>query len=162
MFAQETKLFRFMLGYLQRLVGDLTDEELSRPVSGAVNPPAYVLGHLAISNDFALQILGEAPVCPQEWHEAFGPGSSPESLRIPLPTKAELMTAIETGHARVCEAVKTASPEALAEPQTFPFFRNTPIETLGDCISLLMTTHFATHIGQLSVMRRQLGHTPLF
>jgi hypothetical protein len=50
----------------------------------------------------------------------------------------------------------------MAKPQSFPFFVNTPIKTVGDCVALLMTTHFSTHIGQLSLMRRQLGRPPLF
>lgn len=162
MFAQETTLFQFMLGYLQQLVANMPEDALHRPVAGAVNPPAYVLGHLAISNDFTLQILGQPTVCPPEWHEAFGPGSSPAKMKIAYPSKQELLTAIATGHARVCEAVKTASPEALAQPQSFPFFKGTPIKTLGDCVALLMTTHFSLHIGQLSLMRRQLGQPPLF
>ena len=151
-----------MLGYLKTLMAEIPEDDLTKPVAGAVNSPAYVLGHLAISNDFALEILGQPKVCPAAWHEAFGPGSSPAKMKIAYPSKQELLTAIETGNARVCEAVKSASPEALAHPQTFSFFQNTPIETLGDVVALLMTTHFALHIGQISLMRRQLGRPPLF
>lgn len=162
MFAQETTLFRFMLGYLQNLMADFDERELNKPVAGAINPPAYILGHLAISNDFTLQLLGQANVCPPEWHAAFGPGSTPDGMEIAYPSKQELLDAIQRGHARVCESVKTAMPEPMSQPQNFPFFAGTPIKTVGDCVALLMTTHFSLHIGQLSLMRRQCGRPPLF
>jgi len=162
MFTQETTLFRFMFGYLQRLMADLDDRELATPVAGAVNPPAYVLGHLAISNDFTLQLLGQPTVCPAAWHEAFGPGKTPSTMGIELPTKQVLLDTIQLGQEQICEAVKTATAEAMAKPQTFSFFAGTPIKTVGDCVALLMTTHFSTHIGQLSLMRRLLGRPPLF
>jgi hypothetical protein len=162
MFAQETTLFRFMHGYLERLMADLDEGELATPVAGAVNPPAYVLAHLAISNDFALQLLGQPTVCPAAWHEAFGPGKIPSATGVALPKKQELLDTIKLGHERVCEAAKSASAEAMSQPQKFSFFANTPIKTVGDCVALLMTTHFSTHIGQLSLMRRILGRPPLF
>jgi hypothetical protein len=59
-------------------------------------------------------------------------------------------------------AVPTADPTAMAAPQSFKFFVNTPIKTVGDCVALLMTTHFSLHIGQLSLMRRITGKPPLF
>jgi hypothetical protein len=162
MFSQEIVLFRFMQGYLEKLLTDLSDEELGRALPGAVNPPIYVLGHLAISNDFTLGLLGQPTVCPQAWMEAFGPGSSPENMKIPYPTRQELMSAIRRGHECVCSAVPSADPQAMAQPQSFSFFENTPIKTVGDCVALLLTTHFSLHIGQLSLMRRQLGKPPLF
>ncbi len=162
MFEQEITLFRFMHGYLERLLADWDEAYLTEPLPGAVNPPAYVLGHLAISNDFALQLLDQPRICPREWHVAFAPGSSPEKMRTAYPTLAELKDAIKLGYERVCAAVPHADPTAMAEPQSFPFFANTPIQTVGDCVAVLMTTHFSLHIGQLSLMRRQLGQPPLF
>ncbi len=151
-----------MFGYLSKLVGDMTDEELARPVPGAVNPPAYILGHLAICNDSALDLLGQPAICPPAWHEAFAPGRTPSEVDFEYPSKDELLTKIGEGVERICASAPHASPEAMARPQTFPFFKNTPIKTVGDCVALLMTTHFSLHAGQLSVMRRQLGRPPLF
>jgi hypothetical protein len=162
MFAQEATLFRFMHGYLKKLVAEMSESDLTTAVPGAVNPPAYVLGHLAICNDSTLQLLGQPTVCPATWHEAFAPGRKPGEVGMPYPTKQELLNAIKLGVERICAAVPSASPDAMAQPQTFPFFANTPIKTVGDCVALLMTTHFSLHCGQLSLMRRQLGHAPLF
>jgi hypothetical protein len=40
-------------------------------------------------------------------------------------------------------------------------FKDSPVQTQGDILSHLMTTHFATHVGQLSVWRRAHGKPPL-
>ena len=162
MFEQEIPIYRFGLEYLKKVVAHIEESDFTKPIARAINPPAYVLGHLAISNDFALQLLGQPTVCPAEWHAAFGPGSGPDKLKIDYPSKQELLETFELGHERVCEAVKTASPEAMRQPQSFPFFAGTPIRTIGDCVVLLMTSHIGLHTGQLSLMRRQLGHPPLF
>jgi hypothetical protein len=162
MFEQEVVLFRYMHGYLQRLTADFTDADLLVTPQGAVNPPAYVLGHLAISNDYTLQLLSRPTVCPEEWMTDFGPGRHPDQLAGRFPSKADLLQVIREGHERVCAAAPQADPEAMAKPQQFSFFENTPIQTIGDCVALLMTTHFSLHIGQLSLMRRLLGHPPLF
>jgi hypothetical protein len=161
-FAQEITLFRFMHGYLQKLMAELTDADLRAVTPGAVNPPAYILGHLAISNDFALRLLGRPPVCPAEWAAAFGPGSSPEKMQIEYPSKAALLETIRLGHEAVIAAAPDADQRMMGKAQSFPLFKGTPIQTVGDCVALLMTTHFALHVGQLSLMRRQLGHAPLF
>jgi hypothetical protein len=162
MFTQEVTLFRFVHGYLQKLIADMDDRNLTNAAPGAVNPPAYVIGHLAIANDFALQLLGQPNVCPESWHEAFGPGSSPDRMKIGYPPKQELLEKVRLGHERVCAAAMAASADAMSKPQPLPFLKDTPIMTVGDLVAHLMTTHFAVHVGQLSLMRRQQGRPPLF
>lgn len=162
MFAQESTLFRFMQGYLEKVVADFSDDDLTKPTPGAVNPPAYVLGHLAICNDFSLQLLGKPTVCPRAWMVAFGPGSSPDAMKIPYPSRMDLLDALRRGHEQVLAAVVDADPAAMAAPHAVAIFAGTPIQTIGDVVSLLMTTHFSLHIGQLSLMRRQTGRAPLF
>jgi hypothetical protein len=162
MFEQEVTLFRFMHGYLQNVVAEYSEADLQAVLPGAVNSPGYVLGHLAISNDFALGLLNQPKVCSEGWGTAFGPGSDPTKMQIPYPSKQILLDTIRQGHERVIAAVPQADPVAMAQPQTFPFFRGTAIKTVGDCVALLMTTHFSLHVGQLSLMRRMAGYPPLF
>ena len=162
MFEREIRLYRFMLGYLRSIAKDLDDGQLMLPPSEGVNPPAWVLAHLAIVNDSALRILGVGPVCPREWHSAFGMGKKPSELTIMYPSKVELLEKIEEGHALVCETAKSADPAAMDKPHSFAPFKGSPIETMGDLMAHLLTTHFASHVGQLSLMRRQLGFAPVF
>ncbi|WP_425618470.1 DinB family protein [Anatilimnocola sp. NA78] len=161
MFERETKLSRFMAGYLHKVIGEMTDDQCRQVTPGALNPPSHVLGHLATSNDSALRLLGQPAVCPKEWHALFGPSAIPPNADL-YPKKQELLERFDAGHAAVCAAAANATEEAMNQPQPSKIFQDTPINTTGDLVALLMTTHLSLHIGQLSLMRRQLGHPPLF
>lgn len=161
MFELELTLFKFNRNYLRMLVADLAESDMqSTPFAGA-NPPVWILGHLAMSTDFAGGFLGLEPACPPAWHKVFAPGSKPADLKPPLPTKAELMEAIENGYRRVAEAAPTANPETMNEPHGIEMLAPTVLKTKGDVMGHLMTTHFAFHLAQLSACRRVAGKGPI-
>jgi hypothetical protein len=164
MFERELTLYAFNQHYLHKLTADLTDEHLAQPTAG-VNPPVWLLGHLCVGTDFALMLLGgrRKALCPPDWHRDFSPGSPAIPERRPLPTKAELLTAYDRGHAAVAEAVRTATPEQLDKPHGVDMPQlKTHVPTVGDLIAHLLTTHEATHLGQLSAWRRQAGLPGVF
>jgi len=162
MFEREMRLNGLMHGYLKRLLDDVDDAQLVVPVAEGGNPPAWILAHMVVANDYALRALGDARVAPGEWHKRFGPGMSPKADQSPLPTKAELVEKLEDGRKRLIAAAAKADGARMNEPQTFELFKGTPIETIGDVVAHLMTTHVAGHLGQLSAWRRMHGKPPLF
>ena len=83
-------------------------------------------------------------------------------MKMNYPSKQELLGMIQKGQEKISEAVKNASPESMSQPKTIPSLAASTLTTVGDLVALLMTTHFALHVGQLSLMRRQLGKAPLF
>lgn len=158
MFERECTLYAFVLGYAQRLVADLDEAEMAVQPAPGMNPPAWILGHLAIATDYALRLLGEATACPRDWHVRFGPGSVPPADPAAYPSKAELMAALERGHERVDTAARRATPERLEQPHGVEIaFLKEPLPTVGDLLAHLMTTHEAAHLGQLSAWRRLQG-----
>jgi len=74
MFEQEQRLYRFMSNYYHSIVKDLDEAALKHRESENVNPPGWILGHLALVNDFALNLLGQEPVCPANWGCCSDPG----------------------------------------------------------------------------------------
>jgi len=161
MFEHEIRVSRQMGNVLKAVVKDFGDEQFTRPVAGAINPPAYIVSHLTASADFGLAKLGRAPLCTEEWRKAFGPGSKPDPACKYLP-KAELLQMFDRHYDELRSAAAAATPEVAVKPHGVPFFSGTPIETVGDVIVLLLTSHLGIHIGQMSLMRRQLGFPPLF
>jgi hypothetical protein len=163
MFEREATLFRFQLSYFERAVEGIGDDRLTEiPVEG-LKPPAWLLGHLAIANDYTLDLLGAPRACPVRWHRNFGPGSSPLDLRGALPTVAELVDGFERGHRAVLQALPTATPEAMAEPNPLPMpFLKENLPTAGDLVAHLLTTHVSYHMGQLSTWRRAAGLPQVF
>lgn len=153
----EPRLFALMFDYTRRLTADVSDADLYKQPAPGMNPAGWLLGHLALSNDFALSIMGEATVCPAEWSQWFGPKSVPLAEGMPRPKKNEFLSMIETGYAKVSAALaKGPAPDKLAAPNPIDFLRG-PLPTAGDLLAHLLTTHVATHLGQLSAWRRAAG-----
>ncbi len=160
MFERELTLYQFNLNYLKMLVADLAEDLSGAPFEGG-NPPVWILGHLAICTDYAARMLGEKPVCPREWHKQFAPGTKPLDLVPPLPTKSELVAAIENGHRRVAAAMPNASADVLNQPHAVELLKPTVLKTNGDVLAHLMCTHPAFHLAQLSACRRRQGKPPV-
>jgi hypothetical protein len=154
---RELTLYKFNLNYLKLLAADIAESEMSvTPFAGA-NPPLWILGHLAVATDYAGKMLGLERACPRDWHVKFAPGSKPADLQAPLPSKSDLMAAIENGHRRVAEAAPGASRDVLDKPHEVELLKPTNLKTNGDVLAHLMCTHIAFHLAQLSACRRHSG-----
>lgn len=155
-------LFDFNLAYLRLQTEDIPDDKFSLAAFPGGKTPRWLLGHLAICNDYGLQLLGRENTCSEVWHRAFGPGSDP--ARSPIePGKGELMTAMDRGAVAFKDAARAATSGQLAAKHQVPMkqlLRHTP--TVGELVAHLLSTHFATHLGQLSVWRRQQGLAEVF
>lgn len=154
-------VYKFLDGYERKLLADLGNEAMSEPAFPGGNPPAWIVGHLALASDFALGILGQPALCPKTWLVMFGPGSDPAKHRERHPTKAALVAALERGHAAVVAAVPNFDPAKLAEPSPFEPLRHV-LPTAGDLLIHLMTSHESFHVSQLSACRRARGLGPVF
>lgn len=162
MFEREAVLYDFVLGYVQRLMADVDDARLAWSPQPGVHSAAWILSHLAIATDYVLMNLGQKPALPREWHKRFGPGSAELAVDEARPSKDELLAALAAGHARATQAANAAKPEQLQGPHPVKVLDGTPIKTVEHLIAHLITTHAATHAGQLSFWRRCAGKAPLF
>jgi len=162
MFENAAHVARQQLRLLGMLANDIDDARYAQPISGAKNPPAFILCHLCVSFDFLLTRLGKPTQCPANWRENFGPTCTPEKVAIPYPPKGEVLALLERLVHAACAAAVEVKPEFAAQPHGIPFLAGSPVQTNGDFITLLLASHPAFHAGQLSLMRRQLGFAPLF
>ena len=162
MFEHDVRVSKQMLNLLRALVKEIDDANFLRPVPGARNPPAFILSHLAVTADAGLMRLGREKLCPDSWHQAFRPGSKPEEVPFAYPSKQELTAVVERGYEALQSAALSATPEQVNQPHGVAFLKGSPMESVGDLIVLLLTSHMGIHLGQLSLMRRQLGFPPLF
>jgi DinB superfamily len=150
------------LRYSQGLAADVPEEQMcAQPVAGRVmNHPAFVLGHLAWVADMAAGFVGLPPTCPEGWKELFDRGAQPLADRSRYPSKAVLLRALEDANARLAEGLTKAAPEVLAQPA--PERARARFPTIGALLIFLMTSHQATHNGQLSAWRRAMGLPSVF
>jgi hypothetical protein len=144
--------------YAQRLVGDLSEADMTAQPPGAVglmNHPAWILSHLALYHGLCAQMLrGETPLDPVD--HPYGP----KSVICPDPAaylpRAALVAEFARVHDEAEQALCGASEAVLA--------RSTPLErwramhpTIGDMAVTLMVKHESHHLGQLSAWRRAMG-----
>ncbi len=156
-------LYAFNLGYCERLSAELESGTIYKRPVAALHSPGWILGHLAIATDWAGRFVGLERECPADWHRAFGPGKTDEVEDQTRPTKEELLAALRRGHERVAAAVaRGLDEERMAQPHGVGPLTGTPIRTANDVLVHLLTTHEATHLGQLSVCRRAAGLPALF
>ncbi len=140
-----------------------TGASLQRALAGLAkggHDVRWVLGHIAISLDFAASIIGLPSASPPEWNALFGPGAS--GTTSGGPNLAELVAVIDRGHAHIADALPKTDPALLEQPHGMEFFDQTPLKTKGDVIAMLMTSHEAYHIAQLSACRCAAGLKPIF
>lgn len=152
--------FSKTIEFLQRLVADIPDELLSVQSHGAVNHPAWVIGHLVYSCQLIAGEMGVEPWLALGWEQRFGTGSQPTDSRQAYPGKDELLTLLADAQQRVCRRVVELGIEGLAVP--LPDVRYRHIHpTLGHAVFHVLTSHAAVHVGQVSVWRRVVGLGPL-
>jgi hypothetical protein len=156
MLERERKLYAVVLTLCRRMLADIADEEMTFQPAPGMNHPAWIIGHLAVTTDSAVKIVGGTPVCAEEWRAKFGPGSTLVADRSAYPSKSELLAAFEAGHARVMEGMAKVTEEHLSRPQPSRFFKE-ELPALGDMLLNLITAHPMLHLGQLSAWRRAMG-----
>ena len=149
MFQREVALYEFLLNYGRKLTEDLSPQQYYEQPSQGLNHPAWVLGHLSFVAQFGVSLCGGETWLDESWNDNFGVGSTPQNTPEPYPSVAELLEGYEDGHARLTQAVQQADPTLLQ--------KETEIETLRAVfptqdllVAHILTSHEATHLGQLS------------
>ena len=159
MFERELRTFRFLLGYGELLLSDVTESEMTaQPVDG-MNHPAWVLGHLAIAFDRHAEYAGVEREL-RNWDSLFGMGSTPSADADAYPSKDELLKAWKAAGERFAAAVESANEAALQTPTEGPLVG--PFPTTADFLSFSLTSHTSIHLGQLSAWRKAMGRPAMF
>jgi len=148
-------------GYAERLVADLSDEEMvAQPVSGVVmNHPAWVLSHLSIYGPVLARMLrGDSFEDPAS-HE-FGRDSEPLDDVAVYGSKATILDRFRENYDEAAAAARRADLAV--------FERDTPLErwqsripTLAHLSVHLLNSHVALHLGQISAWRRAGKRPPV-
>ncbi len=146
--------------YGKQVLADIEcDRMAERPMD--LNPPAWILMHLATAADYAATLLGGSGVCPADWNEKADTKKPVSSSRGDYPAKEELVATFEKAYMHASDLLSKATPEQLAAPQKLGFFE-TELPTVADMAGFLLVAHLSIHLGQVSAWRRATGKPPLF
>lgn len=155
-------IFRFNAHYASQLFKVAPEHWTAEAFPGS-QTPHWLLGHLTIGTDYALRVLGLTTGLPAEWHARFGPGSRAVDMDGLIVEHQALWDGYIAGHARVEAALPKADPAVLDQPHQVPMRQLLKfVPRKADLLLHLLTSHEATHLGQMSTWRRQAGYPSIF
>jgi hypothetical protein len=146
----------FLLTQYDRWLAGLHDGHLAlEPVRGT-KTAGWIIGHLAITGDFARRLCGLPPIAPKEWRAMFAPGTLPSLESSSYPPMGALLTTFRAVYRDLAANAGSSSAEALSAPNPFEAARPA-FPTGRDFVLYLLTGHLAYHLGQLSIWRSAAG-----
>jgi len=149
------------MAFVQELVADLSDDEMTLQPPGAPNHASWTLGHLIHSCQAIAGELGVGPWLPDDWESRFGYGSSPSGAATSTGTgKAALLAALVDASDRLRTILLATDESRLKDPLPDENARKT-LPTLGDALLQVVSAHTAFHAGQLAAWRRAIGRPPV-
>lgn len=143
------------LGYGQRLVADLSDEQMGLQPGPGMNHPAWVLSHLNAYHP-VIEAVVKGELFEDPVGHKFGMKSKPEADRSIYASKDKLVADFVAGHGRVEEALRAADDSVFAKAVVLERWVKF-MPTAGVALPYLMLVHENTHFGQLSAWRRVQG-----
>lgn len=156
MFENEIVTNQLLIDWFRKMVSDIPGERMFEPAPGHGHPPVWLLGHLAICGELGVKFLGGELTHP-EWLPLFGPGSSNQISADCGLEFAELVQAVETSYEDFRTQSVTADQDSMSQPHGIELLESSPVQTCGQLISHLLSSHFSFHLAQLSAWRRSAG-----
>jgi uncharacterized damage-inducible protein DinB len=156
MLDQLAYLYGFNLKYAEKLVKDVSPEQMAQQPGGVINHPAWSLGHLVVSAGHLGELLGLESSLPEGWSKTFATGGVPSGDGADYPGKDEILDALRAQHARNTDAVKKTDDSTFATPHPNEKTRKV-FPTIGDMVIFMMTSHEMDHLGQIAAWRRAMG-----
>ena len=147
---------RFITTLAEPAVVDLTDAHRALEPSPGTKTAGWLVGHLAVTGDFARRLCGAETLCPKEWRALFNPGTKPSMNPADYPPMRELTGAFTAVYGGLGDAALRADPATLSAQNPFVPARDA-LPTAGDFVAYLMTGHFGHHLGQLLTWRSAAG-----
>jgi hypothetical protein len=148
----------FTVNYARSLLKEVKEESFAQLPMPNFNHPAFVYGHLAVSANFMLELLGrddakvELPFDP----EPYTPAATCVEQDGRYSEMNVLVDAFFKTHESVLEVLPSVDPEVFAQANPVEGFSNM-MPRVGDAITFMCCSHTMMHLGQISMWRRAMG-----
>lgn len=162
MFEHERRVCEFVVGYLEKIVADISEERFFEAAGAGANSPAWICGHIAVVADMGLTLLGKDKRGPDDWYAAFGPQVQPNTMPSDRPARETLISRAVSWTREFAAAAAEADPTFVWKDHELDLLKGSAIRSNGDLLTHLLTAHLGIHVGQLSMVRRAGGKPPLF
>jgi uncharacterized damage-inducible protein DinB len=154
----------FAHNYTARLIDHVPAEDWFRRPTEGVTHVAWEVGHIAFAQyRLALERIrgrrpGDAELISDEFVAQFGAKSVPDPDPARNPSVAEIRGVFQRVHQQVLDELLELPEAALDEPVSKPH----PLFTNKRGSLLWCAAHEMMHAGQIGLLRRLLGHAPLW
>lgn len=155
----------FARRYTANLLAHVPQEEWFRIPPAGVSHVAWQVGHLAIAcYRLCLERLrgrldgDEKLIDVERYLKLFGREVRPTADPTLYPSAADLRATFDRVHERVLAELAQVDPTTLELPVLRP---HDLCKTRGECV-IWCAHHEMLHAGQIGLLRRQLGHEPLW
>lgn len=158
--ASSLQAMRFGRGFLKMLLEKTPDSLFYTPAFPGANHAAWVVGHLALTDNLFLTALaGQPSKIPAEWDALFGVNSKAIPDPAKYPSRAELMKVLDECRAALESWLSSLTDNQLLQPieGDYAMFAANPAQ-LGSSSSF----HDGFHAAQISATRRASGLPPMF
>jgi len=149
----------FSRGFLMNLLEATPDDAFFKVPCTGGNHPAWIVGHLALTDDsFLASRTGKASSLPESWDKLFGMKSESVEDTSIYPSREELTVKLVSTREALIDWLKSLSDEQLLEPITGDWsqFAKNPASLMGT-----IAWHEGLHAGQIGVVRRMIGLPPI-
>jgi hypothetical protein len=161
---QSVEQIVFGRNYTIGLLDQTPASDWFRQPPGGVSHIAWQVGHLAYAEyRLALwRIRGQRPedarLFSEESARLFGAGSVPDADPSRYPEQKEIRAVLDRVHEVVLGELRVLDEAELDQPVLHPHtFAKTKLQALSWC-----SQHEMLHAGQVGLLRRQLGHPPVW
>ena len=110
---------RYMLAQAERILAGLDDGHLSLEPKPGMKTAGWLIGHLAVTGDFARRLCGRESLCPKEWRATFNPGTQPSLDPTVYPPLAVLRDRLRAVYSDLSGAFSSAEESALGAPNPY-------------------------------------------
>ena len=153
----------FARQYTGALIQDVADDEWFRQPHGMVTHVGWQVAHLAVA-EYGLCLFrlrgrreGDADLLPSSFRKQFSKGSQPDPDPARNPAPAEIRQVLERVHAQALQELSGYGEAELEQPVEAPYaLYATKLGALFFC-----ALHEMMHAGQLGLLRRALGRSPV-
>jgi uncharacterized damage-inducible protein DinB len=149
------KMFEFSYAVIQRNLQDLTHaESILTPQNGG-NCLNWVLGHVVVARNTALNLIGSTPIQIGEKMAVYQRGSAP-SAREQYLDLATLRGFLDDSQQQLIPALSAMSERSLEKDVPESYKRPPLTGSVGDALTRLHY-HEGYHNGQIGLLRRMAG-----
>ncbi len=144
---------RTIHGAVRRAVEDITDDESLVRIANFSNNARWLTGHIILYTQWTAAALGCKFSLPEGWTELFKTGGTASSDPNVYPSMETLRERLFDNHRIIQEFLEHVNDVSLQEE--IDLSKNWRSTRMGAV--LFLAAHDFYHVGQLEVIRRQLG-----